>query len=121
MFEKDSYYSVNKITDITEVKQRINPGADTLNWLFLSTSGVHGSYTTLEDLQRHWGTYEDGEPRESHYLTVLVVQPRTVRVWYGEIEIEREDIPWLAEQVKRTLAGVAESQEGNLPNQCAWT
>jgi hypothetical protein len=113
MFEKDRYYSVTRLTDgMAEVRRRLSRGADDLNWLFLSTSGPHGSYATLDEREAEW----DGDGA-IHSITVLLVQPRTVRAWYGDIPIDREDIPWLREQVKRTLAGVSSLQEGNFPHE----
>jgi hypothetical protein len=77
----------------------------TMNWLFLSTSGVHGSYTTLDDVE----VAEDGTFR----ITALVVKPRIVQAVYGTITAHVDDIPWLREVVRKTLEGVELSQAGN--------
>lgn len=107
-----SYYRSYEINDITEVAELFaNPDHTdfTLNWLFLSTSGVHGSYATLDDLE----TWEPEEPGDRRCITVLVVKPRIVQTLYGTVEIQADDIPWLREAVRRTLAGIQESQKGN--------
>lgn len=86
----------------------------TLNGLFLSTSGLHGTYLSIDDLERYWEDADEiGEP--PHHLTVLVVQPRVCRLYFGMVDVAREDLPWLRETVGRTLAGVIASQHGNLP------
>jgi hypothetical protein len=102
---------VAHIPDIDHLRSIFVDGTDyTMNWLFCSTSGVHGSYDTLDDLV--WEA--DDEDEVYTYLTVLVVQPRIVRIHYGSIPVLPEDVPWLREVVKHTLEGVRESQEGNL-------
>jgi hypothetical protein len=67
---------------------------DCMNFLMFSTSGVHGSYSTIEDIERSLGKKD--EERED--LTILLVQPRTVTLTYGVIdaaEITPDDIPLL--------------------------
>jgi hypothetical protein len=50
--------------------------ADEMNFVLFSTSGIHGTYTTIEDIER--------EPEEwGNLLTFLVVQPRIVCTRYG--------------------------------------
>lgn len=108
------------------------PGADPeLNWLFLSTSGVHGTYTTLDDIEAdaarplYEGPADDCPPEAlGRYrwrvdadgrfeITVLIVHPRTVTLKYGECEFDLADIPWLRAAVERTVRGVVASQVGN--------
>jgi hypothetical protein len=84
--------------------------ANELNWCFLSTSGVHGTYATLDGMHEP----EDGEEPFRH-ITVLVVQPRLVVMRYGNIDVETdEDERWLRELVNSTIVAVKKSQEGNL-------
>jgi len=82
--------------------------ADEMNWCFLSTSGIHGTYRTLDDIEA-----PDSDDSPSR-ITVLVVAPRMVRCGYGDIEVAGEDVPWLRRLVESTLSAVAESQRGNL-------
>lgn len=63
--------------------------ANDLNQCLFSTSGTHGSYLTIEDVE---ASLETSEPER---LTVLVIQPRIVRMIYGEITVAEEDIPFL--------------------------
>lgn len=65
--------------------------ADSMNMVLFSTSGVHGSYTTLEEAEA-WvamdettkRTENSGEdPDEFMDVTVLILQPRRVSMRYG--------------------------------------
>jgi hypothetical protein len=78
-----------------------------LNWLFLSTDGIHGSPLTLNDLQEI--------PVSDRDITFLVVNPRMCRIFYGTLDITtEEETDWLMSVVKKTMDGVLMSQLGNL-------
>ena len=67
--------------------------ADEMNFCLFSTSGVHGSYSTLEEAESWIG--KDGEEKVDH-ITFLLVHPRTVTLRYGNVIIESyEDIDFL--------------------------
>jgi hypothetical protein len=113
----------SRINNIQELRDIFVDGVDyELNWLFLSTSGVHGTYQDLKDIERAilLGTIcPDPETCEcadcaTMAITVLVVQPRRCNLMYGHIDILREDIPWLKEVVKKTIKGVLRSQADNI-------
>jgi hypothetical protein len=97
--------SIGRIDDL----RAIFPEGKTnrLNWCFFSTSGVHGTGMSLDDL--------DECPDEVRHLTVLVVQPRACVIRFGNIIAEPDDVPWLRGLVASTIVEVIESQEGNLP------
>jgi hypothetical protein len=100
------------IVSVDQLREAFPANVDyTMNWLFCSTSGVHGSYA---DLQGYLDTDPNEDPEEDWRLTVLVVLPRRVYVRYGHIPITREDIPWLMSVVEKTIAGVIESQRRNI-------
>lgn len=78
--------------------------ADEYNICVFSTSGIHGTYTTIEDIEASFKKYgenakfEDGEEPddwESGYLTVLIFHPRIVCMRYGHMKISMADIPGL--------------------------
>lgn len=81
--------------------------ADEMNLVLFSTSGVHGSYVTIEDIESGLLKYGDafdvdeaaGQqwPDDWHGrdLTVLVIQPRIVCLRYGQIRVWLADIPFL--------------------------
>ncbi len=53
---------------------------DEMNLVLFSTSGVHGSYLTIEE------AYDEGQP-----VTFLVVHPRTVTLRYGNVWMFNKD------------------------------
>jgi hypothetical protein len=105
--------AINSIKSIRDLRDLFPDGkANTLNWCFLSTSGIHGSYATLDDM--HAPPDADGPP--SREVTVLVVHPRLVVMRYGNIAVRSdEDERWLRGLVQSTLDAVRKSQGGNLP------
>lgn len=112
MISVPSHYSINKITTIEDLKKLFPDGkCDELNFVLFSTSGVHGSYTTLdeiEDILKHEYHLLDGEDENycENKLTVLVIQPRVVCMYYGHIEITEEDIPFLKSLMQSTKKAV---------------
>jgi len=104
-----SHYSIGKLESIDSIRTIFPDGkADDLNWLLLSTSGVHGSYCSIDHVEEEWD--DDG----GNYITALVVRPRLVCLQYGEIEIEKKDIPYLRGLVASTLEQIPKTQEGNV-------
>jgi hypothetical protein len=73
--------------------------ANALNFVLFSTSGVHGTYTTLDEIEHSMKTYPNGygdeedTPDDYHYpeVTVLIVQPRIVGMTYGNVKINSMD------------------------------
>lgn len=109
------HYKVSEIKSIKDIKSIFPDGkANVLNWFFASTSGIHGSGATLDDIEKYFG-WNGEEPLEveDNYLTVLVVQPRLCVLRYGAFEIQPEDLEYLRELVRSTLSAVRQSQLGN--------
>jgi hypothetical protein len=79
------HYSIQQITlaDLRGIFP--DAKADEMNFCLFSTSGVHGSYTTIEQAE--------GEPDGE--VTVLVVHPRTVTLRYGNVPVTAESAPYL--------------------------
>ena len=81
--------------------------ANEMNFVLFSTSGVHGSYTAIEEIEEGLKKYgdspdflqdEDAEiPDDWHgtSLTVTVYHPRIIGIGYGNVEVKLEDIPYL--------------------------
>jgi hypothetical protein len=64
--------------------------ADDLNFVLFSTSGIHGSYCTIEDVEERWKRGERSD------LTFLIVHPRIVCLRYGNCEPQTaEDFEFL--------------------------
>lgn len=103
-----------RIEDFEHVRSVFSADVDyTLNWVFASTSGIHGSYMTIGDLLQNWDELE-ADPEESHTLTITIFQPRIVRVHYGTVEVTKEDLVWLSDQIQKSILGVIRSQQGNM-------
>jgi hypothetical protein len=99
-----SHYTVSEIESLDELRELFPTGeADALNWLVLSTSGIHGTYETLDDVERT-GAME---------VTVLAIAPRMVRMRYGNVMVTPDDVPWLRRLVNSTLDAIDVSQDGN--------
>lgn len=77
--------------------------ADALNLFFCGTSGVHGTYATIEEIESALAKYGDdatfaeGEWPEDHHdeLTVVIVHPRLCTLRYGNVRVTMADIPYL--------------------------
>jgi hypothetical protein len=79
--------------------------ANDLNFVLFSTSGVHGTYLTIEDIEKDLA--EPEEDRAGLTLTTLVVQPRLVCLRYGNIRVHPDDIEWLKRLRASSLAAAA--------------
>jgi hypothetical protein len=109
MFEKvlnDSkeiaHYSVFKTTvDSMDAIRVIFPSgkADEMNAVLFSTSGVHGTYTTIEDAEKLL-------PDEFTQITFLIIHPRIVCIRYGNVTPKnQQDIDFLY-SLRRSSADV---------------
>ena len=111
------HYQNDKINDIDDLKSLFpKMKANSLNWCIFSTSGVHGSYFDLDEiehsLKNNLNEYDTGycDP----ILTVLVIKPRIVSLGWGNIEITLNDIPFLREIARSSLVEINASQKGNV-------
>lgn len=119
------HYAIREWTTMDEVRRfwGDDPQPNEDNWMLGSMSGVHGSYTTLDDIVACFSGTCDCDPEElkedpehSHYrptFTVLTCQPRLVKVIYGDVPVTPDDIPYLRTIITRSLAAIAGSQDGN--------
>jgi len=104
------HYKVRDLPDMAAVRHAIPAtGPDEMNWLFVGTSGVHGTYLTLDEAEAQLR-----EPRrKTAAVTVLIVRPRTCVLLCGEVRATSEDVAWLRNAVRGTIAAVARSQDGS--------
>lgn len=81
-------------------------GINEMNFVLFSTSGVHGTYATIEEVEASLVKYGetptfdvDGEVPDDYvgpHLTVMIVQPRLVAIRYGNIShVTVDDLPFL--------------------------
>lgn len=95
--------------------------ADKDNLFFFSTSGVHGTYTSLEEVEfalrnpeiyaQWYGEEWDGRPPA---VTFSVYQPRTITVWYGNVRVNTlDDIAYLKKLRASTASVIADMANPN--------
>lgn len=72
------------------------------NFVWFSTSGVHGCYSTIENIEESLKKYGDvlhhpEEPQDWYppILTTTCVFPRLVSLQYGVVRVRLPDIPYL--------------------------
>ena len=99
-----AHYNIYQLHGGVETLRHHFPDAEANPWNFVlfSTCGMHGTYTTIEDIERELTKSGDAFAesvldRDGHRnrLTVLIVQPRLVCLRFGEVEITPADIPFL--------------------------
>lgn len=105
-FESTSYnvHRVNPVRAEELIRKTFPDWPDEMNFILFSTSGVHGSYTTLEDAEaalNHFGDKIDEVDweTESEYhrpeVTFVIVQPRRVNMFYGNVRVTLGNLGWL--------------------------
>lgn len=63
-------------------------GTDELNFVLFSTSGVHGTYNTIEEAERF---LKGEDPDGIAEITFVIVHPRLVSMRYGTCSPENQD------------------------------
>lgn len=97
---------VNGLTALREMFE--DAKANELNFVLFSTSGVHGTYNTIEEAEMAInGEHDSGGDEYCQSVTFLIVHPRLVAIRYGECTPETSaDIAFLKELRKNSLAVV---------------
>lgn len=96
LFGKEgAHYNIYKIPRAEAMKQlrQFFPDgkANDLNFVLFSTSGVHGSYSLIEDIG-----VQDEDEHTPDDVTFLIIHPRLVCMRYGNAKPEtQEDIDFL--------------------------
>jgi len=105
-----THYTTQRLESFQDIEEFFPEAeADDLNWFFTGTSGVHGTYTTLEEIEKAWDI-TDGEQEgyEGRNVTVLIVKPRMVTCVYGDVTIETKEqlsfLKKLAESTKKIIS-----------------
>lgn len=67
-----------------------------LNFVLFSTSGIHGTYRTIEGAEKELQSPAEGDEECPPEVTFLIIQPRTVTMRYGNCEPKNQaDIDFL--------------------------
>jgi hypothetical protein len=93
--------------------------ANSNNFVIFSSSGVHGSYLTIEDIEANIAKYgEDFDPGPvepsdwcGYDLTVLIVHPRIVCLKYGNVRVRSADLDYLKKLRSSSRAAMMEWNE----------
>lgn len=118
------HYTVSNVTgDVMAFLRGMEP--DDLNFFFPSTSGVHGSYCTLDQIDKLFGAseeeareefgFEEGEATPTQWdLTFCFVMPWMCTIYYGNVPVRSpDDSRFLRGLVEKTIKGVLARCEGN--------
>jgi len=80
--------------------------ADEMNFCLFSTSGVHGTYNTIEEAEEHLKNPSEETCEE---VTFVVIQPRLCCLRYGNVTPQSlEDIKFLKKLRKTSWAAMKE-------------
>jgi hypothetical protein len=111
-------YEVIEIRSMQEIYSLFPNGiANKRNWIILSTGGIHGSTNTIEDAEyilRGEDLDEEPLPNGRTLITVLIVQPASCMLLWGEIQVNMEDLNYLRKLVRSSLENINDSQGGNI-------
>ena len=96
------HYNIFKTGDCLDALKEMFPDGETdeMNFVLFSTSGIHGTYQTIEDEEKAPGVG----------VTFLIVHPRIVTLRYGVVYPEtKEDFEYLKKLRKTSKRVVNES------------
>ena len=85
-----THYNIFEIEDdeaMGMIASHFPDGPNEMNLIFFSTSGVHGSYTSIEEAELFIGCDDEDEDAEK-YVTFVIFQPRVMCLKYGNVRIE---------------------------------
>lgn len=83
---EDPAYKVHTLESIDALREVFpDAWADEMNFCLFSTLGTHGTYDTIEDVERG----------EATHITVLVIKPRICAMWRGHIPVRPVHVPFL--------------------------
>lgn len=112
-------YKIEELRTIKELRDIYNEYPVKYAWLFLSLGGFHGTKLTLDDLELLLDDQSNiaNSVNGRWWISVLVVFPERTSVAtlnFADIMIDKDDVQWLREKVRETLAEVQASQYGNI-------
>jgi hypothetical protein len=86
-------------------------------WILLSTGGLHGSFTSIEDAEY---ILRGEDPKKQPLsngrtmITVLIVKPVSCTLLWGEVQVNMDDLKFLRKLVRNSLQTIEKSQKGNI-------
>ena len=121
-----AHYNVYSLGDTEKerwetLRKVFENGPNEMNLLIGSTSGVHGSYVTLNKLEDPNSEYRQEMEEEGYTIeneeafTVLLIQPRLCSLMYGTVGIHSpDDFKWLRTIIGQSVAEIIRCQTGNV-------
>lgn len=106
-------WSVNRVDDPWPLFKEIFPKgqADTMNFVLFSTSGVHGTYAAIEEVEKTLNGEADTDD-QTNDVTFIIMQPRILCFYYGNITPKTQhDINYLKKLRKSSkiaISGIGE-------------
>lgn len=94
-------FRAKKVISVENLKTQFPGGvADELNFCLFSTSGVHGTYSTIEDVEKYIGSVpqdkREGDDDRCDKVTFLVIRPRSLVFVYGNVlVVTQSDVDYL--------------------------
>lgn len=105
-----AHYSIFRLDDGAEGLEALrmmfpDGEANEMNFVLFSTSGVHGSYNTIEDAEAHLECEDEDSSGE---VTFLIVHPRIVSLRYGNCTPQnKDDIEYLKQLRENSMKVIA--------------
>lgn len=88
------------LVEMEALKEVFSDGkADEMNFCLFSTSGVHGMYTTIEEVESSLQVAPCNRKRDEYYpeeVTFVIIHPRVVCIRYANVKVRSmEDVDFL--------------------------
>lgn len=114
-FGMGNVFKAKGIIGIDELKDTFPNGvADRLNFCLFSTSGVHGRYSTIEDVEKYINDVpidnRESDDDRCDTVTFIMISPRVLLFKYGNVRVVSQDdvdyLKKLRETSTKAIAGI---------------
>lgn len=107
-------FRAKRIISVEELMVMFPRGvADELNFCLFSTSGVHGTNSTIEDVEKYiQAVPEDkrnGDDDRCDTITFLVIRPRSLIFSYGNVRVETQNDVETLRKLRSSSSHIASS------------
>ena len=107
-------FRARRILSVEELMVMFPRGvADELNFCLFSTSGVHGTYSTVEDVERYIQSVPEDKRKcdddRCDTITFLVIRPRSLIFSYGNVRVETQKDVEILRKLRSSSSHIASS------------
>ncbi len=107
-------FRARRILSVEELMVMFPRGvADELNFCLFSTSGVHGTYSTVEDVERYIQSVPEDKRKcdddRCDTITFLVIRPRSLIFNYGNVRVETQNDVEILRELRSRSSHIASS------------